>query len=216
LISVITNSVSDGWLPWFHDALYENRRDEIRKNVKWIVGLGCYVGLACISLTPEAVQVLGGSRYLAGTTCVSPVVLGVICQYIYTHYVNIEMHLKKTKYVSMGTIMAALLNIVLNAIFIPRFGYVAASYTTLASYFVLMLIHFFITKKILKIKLYNDAFMFGSLAATTAISFGIVKTFEYRAIRYFIILLGFGSFIYIYRGFILKNIYKFKKKCTKL
>lgn len=150
LLSIVTNAVADGWLPWFHDNYYAKNYADIRKNAKKIVLLGCYVGLACVALAPEAIIILGGKKYLTGIYCVPPVVLGIVCQYIYTHYVNIEMHLKKTKFVSQGTISAAIINIILNAIFIPRFGYIAAAYTTLASYLMLLIVHFLITRRVLK------------------------------------------------------------------
>lgn len=202
LISVITNAVSDGWLPWFHDNYYAKKYTRIRENTKWIVVLGCYVGLACVALAPEAIMILGGSKYESGITCVPPIVLGIVCQYIYTHYVNIEMHLKKTKYVSMGTVVAAILNIGLNAIFIPVYGYVAAAYTTLASYCVLMLIHFLITRMFLRIKLYDDLFMFGALGITIIVSIGISKIYKFSVLRYLIIAVGFVSFLFVYRRFI--------------
>ena len=46
--------------------------------------------------------------------------------------------------------MAAVLNVVLNLIAIPVFGYVAAAYTTAISYFVTMLFHYFFVNSITK------------------------------------------------------------------
>lgn len=56
--------------------------------------------------------------------------------FAYSLYVNIEHYYKKTPYITVNTIIAAASNIVLNFIFIPRYGYIAAAYTTLASYFI--------------------------------------------------------------------------------
>ena len=208
LISVITNAVSDGWLPWFHDNYYIGNFGAIKNNAKKIVLLGCFMGLACIALAPEAILILGGSKYISGLPCVLPVVLGIVCQYIYTHYVNIEMHLKKTKYVSYGTMFAAALNIILNAIFIPIYGFVAAAYTTLASYVALMAVHFLITKLVLHVKLYDDIFMFSSLVITSGISVIIALTYNNNIIRYIIIGIGFISFLGIYREYIVSFLKK--------
>lgn len=213
LLNIITGAVSDGWLPWFHDTFFAEKFDEIKKNVKYIVVLGCYVGLACIALAPEAIKILGGDAYSEGVYCVPPIVLGIVCQYIYTHYVNIEMHMKKTKYVSMGTIFAAILNVVLNAIFIPKFGYVAASYTTLASYIALLFIHFTITRRILKVKLYNDVFMFGSMVVTAVVTIIITYSYSYTLVRYLLIGVGFITFVLVFRNFIISFVKKrFVKK----
>lgn len=211
-LSLVTNAIADGWLPWFHDHYFQGDFESIRKNTRKIVTLGCYVGLACIAFAPEAIQILGGKGYEAGVACIPPIVLGIVCQFIYTHYVNIELHLKKTKYVSIGTITAALINIVLNIVFIPRYGFVAAAYTTLASYFVLMIGHYLITRRILKVKLYQDGFMFISLLATFAVAIIVSKTYKSTVSRYNLILIGFISFIILYRQYIVTFI---RKKCGK-
>lgn len=212
LISIITNAVSDAWLPWFHDNFFIKNYDEINKASKKIIVLGCFLGMGCISLAPEAVSILGGPDYYQGLPCVLPIVLGIVCQYIYTHYVNIEMHLKKTKYVSYGTIIAALLNIVLNAIFIPIYGFVAAAYTTLASYFALMLAHFFITRLILHQKLYDDVFMFGSIVITGIVSALISLTYNNTIVRYSIIGIGLMIFVLYFRNYIFTFIKKYLKR----
>ncbi|MEE0463527.1 lipopolysaccharide biosynthesis protein [Blautia hydrogenotrophica] len=214
LISIITNAVSDGWLPWFHDSYFTKKYDEIKRNVKWVVLLGCFVGLACVALAPEAVMILGGDRYMSGVYCIPPIVMGILCQYVYTHYVNIEMHLKETKYISYGTIFAAILNIILNAFFIPMFGFVAAAYTTLFSYICLLFIHFFITKKILKVNLYNNWFMFGSVAITFFVVLILTFSYSYILLRYGIIIIGFLTFLWLFRNYIIRflNTWICKKK----
>lgn len=201
-LSVVTSAVADGWLPWFHDNYFNKNFESIRKNTQKVVALGCYVGLACIALAPETIRILGGKDYEEGISCVLPIVLGVVCQYIYTHYVNIELHLKKTKYVSMGTVIAALINIGLNMVFIPSYGFVAAAYTTLVSYLMLMIIHYLITRKVLCVKIYNDFFMFASMLITFVVAFIVTWTYRFTLIRYCLILIGFISFVIVYRQYI--------------
>lgn len=201
-LSVVTNAIADGWLPWFHDNYFNGEFETIRKNTKRIVVLGCYVGLACIALAPEAIKILGGKGYEEGVGCVLPIVLGIVCQYIYTHYVNIELHLKRTKYVSMGTVVAALINVGLNSYYIPRYGFVAAAYTTLVSYFLLMIAHFFITRILLKVKLYQDGFMFGAMLITTILGIVVAQTYRSTPWRVGLIATGFASFVTLYRQYI--------------
>lgn len=215
LLTMITGAVSEGWLPWFHDSFFNRQFDAIRRNVKLVVALGCYVGLACVALAPEAIAVLGGEKYAGGVYCIPPIVLGIVCQYIYTHYVNIELHLKKTIYVSIGTVCAAVLNLVLNAIFIPSFGFVAAAYTTFVSYAALMALHRFITRKILKVKLYDDRFMFGSLIITSLIAGVLVGSYGHNAVRFGLILVGFLSFLWTYRSFILGFVGRWKERVKR-
>lgn len=212
LLSIVTNAVAEGWLPWFHDTYHAGKYDAIRSNVKDIVVLGCFAGLGCISIGPEAVLILGGSNYSDAVYCVPPLVLAVVCRFIYTHYVHIEMHLKKTTYVSGGTVFAAVVNITLNALFIPAFGYVAACYTTLASYVVLMIVHFLITRFVLEVKLYNDRFMFGSLVVTGAMAILIAFSYKHVYIRFALIICGFMIFVFVFRKYIAAWIRRFKER----
>ena len=61
---------------------------------------------------------------------------------------QIEYYYEKTAYISIGTTLAALLNVVLNWICIPKFGYVAAAYTTLVTYFLYFFIHLILAYKL--------------------------------------------------------------------
>ena len=201
LLTAVSRTINQGWLPWFHDTFHANNFKAINNKVKPLVILACYIALACIAFAPEAVKLLGGNKYAEGAYCVMPIVIGVLCQFIYGHYVNIELHLKKTKYVAYGTITAALLNLLLNSIFIPKYGYIAAAYTTLASYFALMIIHFTFTKIILKVNLYNNRFMFFSIAITSIIAIIIQYTFNNNFLRYSFVCIGFISFILAFKDY---------------
>ena len=61
--------------------------------------------------------------------------------------VNIEYYHKKTIFISIGTISAAAVNVVLNYIGIKLFGYEAAAFTTLLSYGLLFAFHWIIACK---------------------------------------------------------------------
>lgn len=47
---------------------------------------------------------------------------------------------KKTIYTSIVSLSAGSLNIILNAMFIPKYGYIAGAYTTLISYFFMFVV----------------------------------------------------------------------------
>ena len=193
LMTVVTSAVASGWLPWFHDKYHAGEFLEIRKNVKLIVCLGCSIGLICVALAPEAIKLLGGESYMAGLYCVAPISCGVVCQYVYTHYVNIELHLKKTKFVPIGTIIAAISNLALNAVFIPLFGFVAAAYTTFFSYIVLLLMHWWYTRFRLKVQIYNDSYMFISILVTVVLAGMFELLYDIYFLRYLAVMLGIAS-----------------------
>ncbi len=87
----------------------------------------------------------------------------------------------------MGTIIAAGLNIVLNIIFIPKYGFIAAAYTTLFCYFVLMFVHLFITRIVLRVNLYDDWFMFAAIGAVVLLAALFMSLYSTMLIRYTIL-----------------------------
>ena len=199
LISIIINSIYEGWNPWFHDTYHNKDYDKINNRIVPLNALICFLCIGCISIGPEAILILGGEQYMEGLDCIPPIVLGIFAQFLFGHYIILEIHEKKTKYSSFGTVVAAIINIVLNLIFIPMFGFVCAAYTTLISYILLYLIHVFITKKMLKINLYKDIkltlwWIFAALYAVAC--FALYSTI---VPRYLLLLCTGIAFAYIFR-----------------
>lgn len=184
LVSLVLDSIGQAWLPWFHDSYKKKDFLKIRNNLKPLILLGCYLGLGCIAVAPEAIWILGGKDYLTGKWVVAPIVLGLVCKFIYGNYEHIELHLKKTSYIGMGTVIAAILNIVLNVIFVPKYGFVAAGCTTFFSYFVLMTVHYVITKYILHVDIYDHRFMYLAIIGESVLAAVLLLNYENWLLRY--------------------------------
>lgn len=212
MIGLVTDSVNNAYNPWFHDNYFAKNYDGIKKAVKPLILLGCMVGVGCISIAPEAIFILGGEPYMTGIWCVIPIAMGVIVQFIYSHYVIIEMHLKKTIYVSIGTAVAAAVNVVLNIIFIPRYGFIAAGYTTLVSYLVLMLIHYAVVRFIFKIHLYDDWFMFACVGGLVIISAVQGVLFNNAFARYCVLAVCSVVYLWTNKDYIVSTAQKFIKR----
>lgn len=95
LITLITNSINQAWNPWFHDNYALKNYELIKEKVIPLIAFGCYIGIGCIAVAPEAIKILGGEQYMSGLQAVLPIALGVVIEFVYTQYVIIEMHLKR-------------------------------------------------------------------------------------------------------------------------
>lgn len=62
---------------------------------------------------------------------------------------------KNTKYIAFTAIAAALINIILNFLFIPKFGMIAAAYTTLVSFLFLLISNFYFSNRFYHIPFEN-------------------------------------------------------------
>ena len=157
IVSVTMSSLESVWGPWFYERMHEKSYEAIRKySSYYILGIAVFSSLL-ILLGPELIFImsLGSGKYAASVYCTIPIIAGGFFAFLYNLPANVEYYHEKTKFIALGTTLAAIINIVLNAIFIPRYGYVAAAYTTLVTYALYFLFHYYLYRHIEKEKIYS-------------------------------------------------------------
>ena len=141
-------------------------------------------------ITPEILYFMGGKAYADAIFVLPPVMAGCVFQFCYTMYVNIETYEKKTGKMALATMTGAVVNIVLNYIFIPRYGYVAAAFTTLVGYSVLFVVHFMVVKFLGMSHVYNTGFICSVLAFCCAMVFVYYYLYAHTVVRVIAICLS--------------------------
>jgi O-antigen/teichoic acid export membrane protein len=100
-------------------------------------------------LAKDVVTLVLGSEYREGFMVV-PLVLAGAAAWGFAMYGHKGLELMERTGILLGLVgVAAAVNIVLNLVFVPRFGYVAAAVTTLVSYAVYPILVFFVTRRYL-------------------------------------------------------------------
>lgn len=150
IATVITTSLEGVWIPWFTNRMTKKEFSDINKLAIDYINLMTYAMVCLILVAPEIVRILASKDYWEGITIIPPIVLANYVIFIYTLYVNIEHYYKKTANITINTVVAAFINIVLNFVLIPKYGYVAAAYTTLTAYVVTLILHSTYAKKLEK------------------------------------------------------------------
>lgn len=150
IATVITTALEGVWVPWFTLMLKENRIRDINIRVNDYIKLITLAMIGLILVGPEVVKILARKEYWDGIKIIPPIVTANFAIFLYTLYVNIEHFYKKSIFITWNTIIAAVVNIITNLCFIPRFGYVAAAYTTLFSYLIAFVLHARYAKKLNK------------------------------------------------------------------
>jgi O-antigen/teichoic acid export membrane protein len=188
IVSVLWASMNNAWSPWAYERMNQKQYSTIRKaSIPYSIFFG-FVVFAFMLLAPEVILIMGGSKYKEAVPVVPPIMVGYVYQFIYSFYVNIEFYHKKQKYIAFATILATIVNIVLNAIFIPICGYEAAAYTTLVGYIVLFLTHFYIVGRMKKLSWYNTKFNIIFLASFSALIPIMLLLYKITWLRYFLII----------------------------
>ena len=150
VLVIITDSVTTAWTTWFYAQMDKGDKGAIQKRATQLLMLFFIFTAGLMALSPELVQLLGGAKYDQSKYVAVPLVLDAFALFLYNLAVPGQYYAKKTTYIMYGTIAAAVVNIALNYIFIQRFGFIAAAYTTLASYLLFAAVHYCISGKLLK------------------------------------------------------------------
>ena len=137
----VTASLEAVWVPWFTRKLMTGEKSTINKNITKYLEIALVVMLCLMFVAPEIVKIMATEQYYSGIYMIPPLVFASYEMYMYTVYVNVEYYYKSTKYIAFNTIVAAVTNIVLNFIFVPLYGGMAACFTTVASYMVSFIMH---------------------------------------------------------------------------
>ena len=165
VLVIITESVTTAWTTWFYSQIDKGEKQAIQKRATQLLLLFFIFTTGLMALSPELVHLLGGAEYSEGKYVAIPLVLDAFALFLYNLVVPAQYYAKKTTYIMYGTVAAAVLNIVLNYVCIKKYGFVAAAYTTLASYLFFAAVHYLISGKLLKFFIVPPSRMVGICAA---------------------------------------------------
>lgn len=187
MITLLLVSMNSAFAPWLGDMLHEKKYNKIRTVSKYYVLLFCVIATPMMLLAPELLYFMGGKSYMNAMYVMVPVSLGCICQFLYTLFVNVEQYKKQTIGMAFASILAALINYLLNLWLLPVYGYVAAAYTTLLSYLFLLVLHMTIVRIIGMKDVYNYSFVVIVVLIMILNGFLINMSYSHSLIRYFLI-----------------------------
>lgn len=171
---IICTSLDNAWTPWVYIKLKAGDGNNIKAAGRWYTLLFAVLTLGFICVMPEFVKLIADESYWPGEDLLIPLSLANYCVFLYMLPVGLEYYHKKTRYISLGTISAALLNLVLNYFAILNFGYKAAAYTTLVSYLALFCFHLLIARRLGFGRLYDLRWIIAVTAVLFAAAFAIL------------------------------------------
>ena len=150
VLTVVSTSIGVSWSTWFFSKMDKGESEDIQKNSSLLVRMFLIITIGLMALSPEIIYVLGGKEYDLGKYVAVPMIMDAFILFLYNIIVPSEYYTKKTQYIMMGTLIAAVINLITNYIFIKMFGFVAAAYTTLLSYVCYLVLHIVISKRLVK------------------------------------------------------------------
>ena len=191
MVLMIVNAVNSSYVPYTFQKLRDRQERALRSSSTILLAgtaLLCVIGMG---LAPEIIRIFAGEGYAEAVVIVPDVSASVFFIFLYSLFANVEYYYKETKLVGIATLLAAGLNVVLNAVLIPKFGYTVAGTTTLVSYLFLALFHYFCYRMIQKDQqidaVYDSRMILLICTALLGATFVIRSLFHLNVIRYLIV-----------------------------
>lgn len=200
--------------PTVFKSFDENKVDDVKKylsySLKYFLMFSIPSVFGVTALAAPLLQTLTTSEFVLSGILIAPIVaLSMVFEGVRAIFGEVLMLFKRTKIFGTSSIIAGSVNLVLNIVFVPYFGIVAAAFATLISYSVIGSIMFHNSRRYLKFDL-NPGFIIKSVISSTIMVFpvwllqpagimGILEAAGIGGITYFIVL-------YMLKGFEKKEI----------
>ncbi len=146
LLLVVITSIQTALMPDFFKFLDNKEYDRLDTLFGKLFSLIIATALGLVFFAREIVFLLADKKFYPGLKVVPIVVIGYVFYAMFMVYGSYIGYAKKTIFSSIIALSAGIVNIILNLIFIPKYGYIAAAYTTVASYFVMFLLSWIVSK----------------------------------------------------------------------
>ena len=204
VLTFVLNAVNNSYVPWLYRKI-KNRNTGANRGISLaIAGCMAFLILGVVSLGPELILIFGGRKYVGAEWVIPPVSLSLLLLLYAQFFINIEFFYEQ-KYKLVGaSVLAAIVNVVLNYFCIRRYGYVAAGYTTLFSYFIFAYCNYISMKKLSKDddcmeKIYDYKALLILLAVFMAAGAVLTLLYPFRWVRFTLIAAVLAS------GFVFRN-----------
>lgn len=211
VLRIINSAILASYIPYTYKSIKNGCFEGIRKNSSYLLIIISIMNLGLICVAPEAIKFLGPEEYQGAMYVIPPIAMSVIFMFLFNLFANIEYYFEKTKFVACASVGSAVLNVILNIIFIPKFGYIAAGYTTLVCYIIYSLGHYIFMRIICcKMldgrKVYDTTAITGITVISIVVSFFIMKFYEQPIVRYIIVFIFLACCLCNYKA--IKKLFK--------
>lgn len=210
IMTLFNSALGQTLAPWMYQKIKDRRAKDIEPVAYISLAMIAGVNVLLIAFAPEIVALFAPKSYYAAIWVIPPVAMSVYFMFAYDLFAKFEFYYEKTKFIMMASVIAAMLNIALNYIFIHLFGYIAAGYTTLFCYMAYSVGHYVFMRKVCKtcmngVKIYSTIELLKLTMIFLTTGFIFLLTYNHIAVRYLFVT-GLGLMMIVKRKYILEKI----------
>ncbi|TAN61323.1 hypothetical protein EPN16_03480 [bacterium] len=147
-VNFLSSSIGMAWSPFFFRTAEEKgARLHFSRMTTYYFVITIFTALAIAVFAREIINALATKPYYSAYTVIPVVALSYFFHALYKISTRLLIYAKQTAKLSLCTIASAAMNIVLNILWIPRYGMIGAAWATLASFAFLFIAAFFFSRK---------------------------------------------------------------------
>lgn len=193
LMILFTSAIGGTFTPWIFRKLDRKDYRDISKITNMIIIIFMVLSFVFMLFAPELIGLFASSEYSEAIYVIPPVVASNFFILLYSLVSKMEYYYEKTKTVAAISIITAIVNIGLNYLFIPMYGYIAAAYTTLISYMLSTLLHCLTAEQIrhkeyIKERIYSWSHIVIFSLIIMCVTIGINAIYSWVIIRWSIVI----------------------------
>lgn len=195
-LSIFNSAILNTFIPYTYRAIRDGQEEKVGRKALPLVFFIGMMNFAATLLAPEIIGILAPKEYQKAIYAIPPVAMSNLLMFLFNLFANIEYYYKETKLVALASTISAVTNIILNYIFIKRFGFIAAAYTTVVCYLIFSFCHYVFMRRVSK-KYMNGKRIYDMskmtvmvgifLVASIMVSFLYAKNF--MVVRYLLIVI---------------------------
>ena len=194
IMLILVSAVNGSFHPWMYKKLKAKQFSEIKHTAAVICLLVAGATLAMSAFAPDLVCIMATKEYSQAIWIIPPVSASVFFVFLYMTFANVEMYYDGNKGIMVISVICSVVNLILNAIFIPLYGYIAAGWTTLISYMLLSLLHYLLMKRACKRngvpeRIFPEKLLLLIAACVLMLSFVVLGMYRLGYFRYVILVL---------------------------
>lgn len=210
ILNIVLTAINNSYVPWVYQKLREGKQEENNKVVIRLVILISVFVVLMVWIGPEVVYLMAGEKYMKSINVIAPIALSVLILFYSQVFINYEFYYEDKHALVISSVVAALLNIMLNYMLIPYYGYDIAAYTTLLSYIIFGILNYINSKRVFKANTEINTYfpvkiLIANFIITTAICYTGVFFYEYTWVRLAIIGIVF-IIILVFRKKIIEKV----------
>jgi O-antigen/teichoic acid export membrane protein len=137
MLAALLDAVNLAWVPfYFKTAKEEGGRQALAQLVTYYVYAVTFVTLGTVLLSREVVYLMAAPRFHPAYHVVPPVAIAYGLHGIYLVMVSGPSYVKRTAQIPLYTGIAAVVNVGINLLLVPRYGVMVAAWSTLVAFLI--------------------------------------------------------------------------------